>query len=416
MNSLGPSAPVGDFSPLPRLLRRFAFALLATLALSSCGGSVGELVSGVGSGGSGIAEGTITGFGSVLVDDLRYDDSRARLKRQSATGESTVDSLKIGQRVRVVSTQAGVADSIEVLADLLGPVQEAGGASGGVRWLRVVGQWVRVESSAAAEVAPTVLDDNGDNCGNDCRPIGAEDWVEVHGDWVFDSGKQAHVLRASRVERVSPAGQVLISGIAQQRGSTVRINSAAGTEISLAGDLATAETSQLIRAWVPAEQALRASVSASRAIRGSLAASSISAPLVLGGAVDEVDGDAVVINGTRIAIPKGFTGTRPERGQTIRAEIEKTPEGGWQFKAPPSAPEGSSRGVVKIESEIAGSEALRLPAGLKLRGTAIAGIAADKLAAGGCTAVAAGAKIRVSITARRGPLPLQADSVSCRAD
>ncbi|MFM8548157.1 MAG: hypothetical protein ACKODB_11205 [Betaproteobacteria bacterium] len=416
MNAFSERVLGRDWFPLLRPLHRLANALLAAFALASCGGGVGELVSGVGSGGSGIAEGTITGFGSVLVDDLRYDDSRARLKRQSATGETSVDSLKIGQRVRVVSAQAGIADSVEVLADLLGPVQEAGAAAGGVQWLRVVGQWVRIESSAAAEVALTVLDDNGDNCGNDCRPIGVGVWVEVHGDWVFDSGKQAHVLRASRVERASPADQVLISGIAQQRGATVRINSASGTEIKLAGDLATAEANQLIRAWIPAEPAVWASVSASRAIRGSLAASSGSAPAVLGGAVDEVDGDAVVINGTRITIPKGFAGTRPERGQTIRAEIEKTSEGGWQLKAQPSAPEGSSRGVVKIESEISGSEASRLSAGLKLRGTAIAGVAADKLAAGGCTAVAASAKVKVSITARRGPLPLQADSVSCRAD
>ena len=65
--------------------------------LSGCGGSV--VAGGVGSGGSGVAEGTVTGFGSVIVDGVAYSDGDASVERW---GESGVGEVKLGQRVRVL--------------------------------------------------------------------------------------------------------------------------------------------------------------------------------------------------------------------------------------------------------------------------------------------------------------------------
>ena len=51
--------------------------LIAGLGLlASCGGGgIADLAGGVGSGGSGLAEGTVTGFGSVIVDGVVFDDT-----------------------------------------------------------------------------------------------------------------------------------------------------------------------------------------------------------------------------------------------------------------------------------------------------------------------------------------------------
>ena len=83
-------APVTSSRPRPsnavgsvRRLRWLASALAASL-LIACGGGI-DLAGGVGSGGSGLAEGTITGFGSVIVDGTRYDDSAAQVLVEGAS-------------------------------------------------------------------------------------------------------------------------------------------------------------------------------------------------------------------------------------------------------------------------------------------------------------------------------------------
>lgn len=73
-------------------------ALAATLALllASCGG-------GVGTGGTGsfsYAAGPITGFGSIVVNDVHFDESAARV--EDADGNvSTRDALRLGMTVDV---------------------------------------------------------------------------------------------------------------------------------------------------------------------------------------------------------------------------------------------------------------------------------------------------------------------------
>ena len=58
-------------------------------------------MAGVGSGGSGVASGTVTGFGSVIVDGVEYDDSGASRQSEDAAGGLVNAPVKLGQQVQV---------------------------------------------------------------------------------------------------------------------------------------------------------------------------------------------------------------------------------------------------------------------------------------------------------------------------
>jgi Domain of unknown function (DUF5666) len=95
------------------------------LAVVACGGGGGSSVAGVGSGGTGsFSVGTVTGFGSVFVNGLRYDDASANVSDDD--GARNRSDLKLGMVVRVQgSTSASgesSARSISFDSALLGPV------------------------------------------------------------------------------------------------------------------------------------------------------------------------------------------------------------------------------------------------------------------------------------------------------
>ncbi len=181
---------------------RFWTVVLATSSLLACGG--GTSLSGVGSGGSGIAEGSVSGFGSIIVNGVEYDDSNAVSQSESADGTKTLSATKLGQRVRVTQSKEGVADTIEILPQLRGPVTSAG-VNGG--YIQVMDQWVRVVLVSDTNGTATVLD-GYDRVG----AIAQGDAVEVHGVWTQDAVKGLPVLVSSRVEKVSSPYELLISG------------------------------------------------------------------------------------------------------------------------------------------------------------------------------------------------------------
>ncbi|KDB50576.1 hypothetical protein X805_38350 [Sphaerotilus natans subsp. natans DSM 6575] len=114
-----------------RLLGRTAGLGLIGLGgglLGGCGGS------GVGSNGTGSpvllsqSVGTVSGFGSVVVDGVRRDDSAARVERERADGGRDSAEMRLGQRVVLeYSTDAAGAEvlgRIEVRPSLVGRVSE----------------------------------------------------------------------------------------------------------------------------------------------------------------------------------------------------------------------------------------------------------------------------------------------------
>lgn len=109
-------------------LKQIMLSAVACLFLSSCGG--GETLTagngGGGIGGTGISMGTITGFGSVWVNGVRYDVSNASFTRDGVSVSGQND-YRIGEVVTITGSinadgVSGVGNSIEFDNSLEGTV------------------------------------------------------------------------------------------------------------------------------------------------------------------------------------------------------------------------------------------------------------------------------------------------------
>ena len=120
--------------------RALASLLILALHLSSCGSSV-DLLAGVGSGGTGggtttdsFSLGAIRGFGSVIVNGVRYDDTTAAITSDDGTTLSR-DALRLSMVVEVRGSidgagTDGVAAQIRVVSEVRGMVQSVSPTAG----------------------------------------------------------------------------------------------------------------------------------------------------------------------------------------------------------------------------------------------------------------------------------------------
>ena len=190
---------------LPR--RRALGALLAAagvVVLPSCGGGGGGGgTAGVDTGGTGsFSTGRITGFGSVIVNGVRFEDNAARIADDDdETKVFSQQDLKLGMMVRI---QAGAvtagngdvlpsatATAITVESQIKGPVE----ARTSPDTLVVFGQTVRVNAS-------TVFD------GTTFAAIVVGDILEVSG-----FADAAGVVTATRIERENNANTFKVRGV-----------------------------------------------------------------------------------------------------------------------------------------------------------------------------------------------------------
>ncbi|MCO5124686.1 MAG: DUF5666 domain-containing protein [Rhizobacter sp.] len=133
-----------------------ALALATAALVGACGGGGGG-VAGVGSGGTGsFSVGTITGFGSIFVNGIRYEDNGARLVDDDGTVKvlGTDDNpLKLGMVVEVngiVDDSGTVRSATQIAygAEIKGPVTAVDAAAG---TFRVFGVTVRTTSTTVYE-------------------------------------------------------------------------------------------------------------------------------------------------------------------------------------------------------------------------------------------------------------------------
>lgn len=175
--------------PAARRLRASLGVLgLATL-LAACGGGGGGGDAGAGS--SGFTSGPISGFGSVIVNGIRYDDSRAEVRDDDGNrlgrGGSD-DPLQLGVVVDVRGSVSddglrGSASSFVVrTAELKGPVTIDGA---GV--VRVLGTTIHI-------TATTLFEDFA-------GAVAEGQVIEVHG---LPAADDANALVATRIELESP--------------------------------------------------------------------------------------------------------------------------------------------------------------------------------------------------------------------
>ena len=176
------------------------FAGLAALligALGACGGGVGS--EGTGS----FASGTITGYGSIIVNGVHFDESAATLLDDE--GQAVARSaLALGMVVQVnagpISTAANgssvaLASSVRTQRALVGPVDAVDQAGGR---LRLLGQTVLVSGD-------TVFDER---LRGGLAALLPGQWLEVYG--FYNPG--ASGFAASRVGSSGPSAGLRVSG------------------------------------------------------------------------------------------------------------------------------------------------------------------------------------------------------------
>jgi Domain of unknown function (DUF5666) len=181
--SLTPTSAAGAH----RRWSRWLAAAAASVLVAACGGGGSDTGSATG---SGLTVGTVTGFGSIIVDGLRYDDRNVSISVDSESGApdaTTSVEVKLGQHVELSFT-GGESDSsarlVKVSAAIVGKV------SATAPDLVVAGQTVKVNTDPAA--GPVTVFEGYTSAAD----IAVGDRVEVHG-----TPTAAHTVQATRIER-----------------------------------------------------------------------------------------------------------------------------------------------------------------------------------------------------------------------
>ncbi len=193
-----------------------ALALLFSLVLASCGGGLGTTAGG-GTGGTGV--GPVTGFGSVIVNGVRYDD--AGIDNTSLFDDHGRDKsdLIAGMMVAVfgpIDGTSGTADNIAVLRHVDGPMDD-NGVDLATNRLKVMGQDVFVDVSTVFDNGITSLADLRNLQGAANQPE-----LEVHG-----CADNSGVIHATFIHKW--ADDRLAGRAVQVRGTVSGLNAAAGT-------------------------------------------------------------------------------------------------------------------------------------------------------------------------------------------
>ncbi|HRI17397.1 MAG TPA: DUF5666 domain-containing protein [Burkholderiaceae bacterium] len=182
---------------------RLIGAVLAAVALASCGGGDGVIGSGGTGSPLGMAVGTVNGFGSVIVDGVRYDDRASRVVVEVAPGVDAIGEVRLGDRVSVEYEVAGVAKTVRLEAAAVGRVDSVDAPDR----FSMLGQSVSINVSGTA--GPITQIGDGYAQASDLR---SGDFVEVHGLLVRQGGVVQ--IQATRIDKLAVAPAYLrVSGI-----------------------------------------------------------------------------------------------------------------------------------------------------------------------------------------------------------
>ncbi|MGB8856534.1 MAG: DUF5666 domain-containing protein [Burkholderiales bacterium] len=163
---------------------KYLHALALAVVIGACGGTK---VADVGTSGTGIvASGTISSFGSVFVNGVKFSTSASTVITDDGAAKTEGD-LKVGQVVEIkgnpVDATNASANSIAVTKEIKGPVDVVFDAV--ARTLGVLGQKVLIDNN-------TIVDNNTGAAGLAGLALGTQ--VEVSGF------REAAGIRATRIE------------------------------------------------------------------------------------------------------------------------------------------------------------------------------------------------------------------------
>lgn len=158
--------------------------------------------------------GTVTGFGSVIVDGVRIDDRTVVAGVEQEDGSVINTELKLGQHVDVEHDVNLLATMVRITSELKGSVDSVSASAG---TLSVLGQTV-VINTVAANGPLTVFEAPYVTLAD----IKAGDTVEINGLIKLDpAGKST--LQATRIEKAS------VAAFSRVRGDVTDLSTAAST-------------------------------------------------------------------------------------------------------------------------------------------------------------------------------------------
>ncbi len=296
-----------------RLLAGLAVTALAALVIG-CGGGGSDTAATTGSStaptvaATGYTQGTVSGFGSVVVNGVRFDDSSATVTDDAGTKTAaSAGSLKLGMCVEVdhsavdSSTTSATAAAFRYGSLVLGPVSAVNAAASTIT---VLGQVVDVGSA-------TVFDD-ALAAGLSAVTVGA--LVEVHG---LLNSATGHIT-ATRIESETAATAYKLRGTVAALDTAAKTFSINGTLISYSGLVSTLvpttlangstlrvllATAQVNGQWVAQSLGIKATTkpadNTAAQLRGSISAFTSATSFTVGG---------LVVDATNASFPDGSTG------------------------------------------------------------------------------------------------------------
>jgi hypothetical protein len=142
-----------------------------------------------------MATGTITGFGSVIVDGTRIDDSKASVTTENADGTTSNAEAKLGQQVTVQHDGQLSASAIHIEPEIVGQVSATDTT---LSTLTVAGQKIAINTDSTKGPV-TVFQTPYTSLAD----VVVNDWVEVHGVPNVDSVTGKVTIQATRIEKES---------------------------------------------------------------------------------------------------------------------------------------------------------------------------------------------------------------------
>lgn len=386
------------------MIGRIAFRLslsAASLALMLAACSPG----GVGSGGTGLAEGFVSGFGSLIVDGIAYDDSQARLQPETLDDQDALARPRIGERVRLRLREDGRIATIEIRSQLRGPITRAAYAMNGGQWIDALGLPVRIIENDTGGFPNTILE------GFDSvEAISADDHVEVHGIWGVDAAGST-ALHASRIARLAgPPEHYKISG---------RIDSVADGQLTLRGSQTIAlasgasegawATGTEILAWVRRDDWLNASGAGAVPVarlgragpeRASFGELRITA--TVGAAQIDPASGTMQVNGVEVFVPPALRTGLDALPQHASLVVSEGPDGRLIARSIERGADSSDRlgATLRLKTVLSWPE--QITSTWALRDTAVQGFAEAIERAESCAGFAPGDSVFVSLSAERG--------------
>lgn len=198
-------------------------ALLTAVLVAACGGGGGTGGTGATPAAEAYTVGPVRGFGSIIVNGVRFDDSGVQAEDEDADDRGHAASVRLGTMVEIQSARVddstGRARALHIRfgSEIVGPVESVDAAGGS---LVVLGQTVDVKPE-------TVFDDSitGGLAG-----LAAGDLVEVHAQ--FDAASGHYV--ATRVEKEDGVLFYKLRGVVASLDTTAKTFRIGGALISYA--------------------------------------------------------------------------------------------------------------------------------------------------------------------------------------